>query len=120
VTNEDNCSANKSETIKRMKKMVGLTNSQLSLKKANNPHLDTTPHESEGAGHCGSKSLKPHATNRGVVHVTKSGNSKPKPKNATPPSLDDSGHVPDKDTDRDSAHVEEIEVEDSEDDVEEV
>ena len=102
--------------------MVGLTDSLLSLTKANDPHLDTTPYKLEGAGHYGSKSLKPHVTNRGAAHIAKSGNSKltPKPKNAAPPSLDDSAHVPDKNTDRDSSHVEEIELEDSDNDVKEV
>ena len=102
--------------------MVGVTNSLLSLAKANDPHLDTTPYELEGAGHSGLKSLKPCVTNRGAAHVAKSGNSKPtpKPKNAAPPSLDDSAHVPDKNTDRDSSHIEEIELEDSDNDVEEV
>ena len=105
-----------------MKKTVGLTNSLLSLTKANDPHLDTTPYELEGAGHHGSKSLKPCVTNRGATHIAKSGNSKPmpKPKNAAPPSLDDSAHVLDKNTDRDSSHIEEIELEDSDNDVEEV
>ena len=102
--------------------MVGLTNSLLSLTKANDPYLDTTPYELEGAGHHGLKSLKPHVTNRGATCIAKSGNSKLtlKPKNAAPPSPDDSAHIPDKNTDRDSSHIEEIELEDSDNNVEEV
>ena len=122
ATNKDNCSAHKSETIKRMKKMVGLTDSLLSLIKANDPHLDTTLYELEGAGYYGSKSLKPYVTNRGATCIAKSSNSKPtlKPKNAAPPSLEDSAHISDKNTNRDSSHIEEIELEDSDNNVEEV
>lgn len=120
ATNEDNCSADKSETIKRMKKTAGLTDSDslLSLAKADDPHLDATPRESED-GHRGSKLLlKPRVPNRGAAHVTKS-KPKLKAKSARQPSPDDSVHVPDEDADRDSSNVEEIEIDDSEGDVEE-
>lgn len=86
------------------------------------PESHLTGRELEGAGHHGSKSLKPCVTNRGAVRVAKSGNSKPtpKPKNAATQSPDDSAHAPEEDTDRELSHTEEIELEDSDNNLEEV
>ncbi|KAI0292464.1 hypothetical protein B0F90DRAFT_1671142 [Multifurca ochricompacta] len=116
ATNEDNWSADKSETIKRMKKAVGLTDSLLTFDKADDPHPGATPCGSEGSSHQGSKSQKPCITNRGAMRIVK-GKLKPKTLVSTAmTSEDDSTHLPVKDTDMEPPHVEEFGVESSEDD----